>query len=78
MKLFDVGNGNLVSVERVVSIATTESMPIRRLIQDAKDEGRAIDVSCGKKTASVIFTDSDYLVLSAESVETIKERIDKL
>lgn len=49
MKLVDVGYGNLVSLERIVSIAATESMPIRRLIQDAKDAGRAIDVSCGKK-----------------------------
>lgn len=78
MKLVDVGFGNLVSVERIVSIAATESMPIRRLIQDAKDAGRAIDVSCGKKTASVVITDSEYVVLSADSVEAIKERIDNL
>ena len=78
MKLVDVGFGNLVAVERIVSIAKAESLPIRRLIQDAKDAGRAIDVSCGKKTASVVITDSEYFVLSADSVETIKERIDSL
>ncbi|MBQ0109080.1 MAG: DUF370 domain-containing protein [Clostridiales bacterium] len=71
MKLIDVGFNNYVSAERVISVASTESLPIRRLIQDAKNVGRVIDVSCGKKTKSVIITDSDHIICSAEEPEAI-------
>ena len=50
MKLIDVGFGNYVSAERIVTVASTDSLPVRRLVQDAKNDGRVIDVSCGKKT----------------------------
>lgn len=65
MKLIDVGNGNYVNAERVISIASPESLPIRRLIQDSKNAGRVIDVSCGKKTKSVLITDSEHIICSA-------------
>ncbi|HBL84014.1 MAG: hypothetical protein A2Y17_05750 [Clostridiales bacterium GWF2_38_85] len=75
MKLIDVGFGNSVSADRIVAIVTTDSLPIRRMIQDAKDTGRAIDVTCGKKTLAVLITDSDHLILSADDVESIKSKL---
>ena len=74
MKLFEVGFGNYVSNDRVVAIVSTDSLPIRRMIQDAKDSGRAIDTTCGKKTLSVVITDSDHLVLSPEEAAELMRR----
>ena len=71
MNFIDVGFGNYVSEERIVSIVSPESLPIRRLIQDTKNEGRAIDVSCGKKTKSVIITDSEHLILSSLTTDEL-------
>ena len=75
MDFIDVGFGNYVSKERIVSIVSPESLPIRRMIQDTKNEGRAIDVSCGKKTKSVIITDSEHLILSSLTTEELMEVI---
>ena len=76
MKLIDVGFGNLVSRDRIIAVVTTDSLPVRRMVQDAKDSGRVIDVTCGKKTLSVVITDSDHLVLSAEDAETLRQKIE--
>ena len=76
MKFINVGFGNMVSVERVVALANPDSAPIKRLIQDSKDDGRAIDVTCGRRTRSVIITDSDHVILSAIQTETIANRLD--
>ncbi|MBQ4317186.1 MAG: DUF370 domain-containing protein [Clostridia bacterium] len=77
MKLIDAGFGNYVNRGRIVSVVSPESLPIRRLVQDAKNAGRLIDVSCGKKTKSVIITDSDHIICSAyepdEIVKTVEE-----
>ena len=75
VKFVDVGNGNFVSVSRVVSVVTPDSLPVRRLMQDAKNAGRAIDITCGKKTKSVIITDSDHYIFSAEDSVLIAERM---
>ena len=75
MMLIDVGFGNYVSAERIITVATVDSMPIRRLVQDAKNVGRVIDVSSGKKTKSVILTDSEHLILSAEETEILAQKI---
>ena len=71
MKLFDAGFGNYINADRIISIVSTDSLPVRRLIQDAKNAGRMIDVSCGKKTKSVLITDSDHVICSAEEPEAI-------
>lgn len=76
MKFINVGFGNMVSAERVVALANPDSAPIKRLIQDSKDDGRAIDVTCGRRTRSVIITDSDHVILSAIQTETIANRLD--
>jgi regulator of extracellular matrix RemA (YlzA/DUF370 family) len=75
IKFVDVGNGNFVSVQRVVSVVTPDSLPVRRLMQDAKNAGRAIDITCGKKTKSVVITDSDHYIFSAEDSSVIIERM---
>ncbi len=76
MRFINVGFGNMVSAERVVALASPDSAPIKRLIQDSKDDGRAIDVTCGRRTRSVIITDSDHVILSAIQTETIANRLD--
>jgi len=76
MKFINVGFGNMVAVERVVALASPDSAPIKRLIQDAKDDGRVIDVSCGRRTRAVIVTDSEHVILSAIQTETIANRLD--
>lgn len=65
----------MVSAGRIIAIASPDSAPIKRLVQDAKEENRAIDVSCGRRTRSVIITDSDHVVLSAIQAETIINRL---
>lgn len=75
MKLVDIGGGSYVSAGRVVAVLSPDSLPVRRLVQDAKNEGRVIDVSCGKKTRAVIVTDSEHIVLSAEEPEVLEERM---
>ena len=75
MKFINVGFGNMVAAERVVAVVSPDSTPIKRLIQDAKDSGRAIDVTCGKRTRAVIITDSEHVVLSALKSETISNRL---
>lgn len=75
MRLISVGFGNSVAAERVVAIVSPESAPIKRLMQDAKDAGRTIDVSCGRKTRSVIITDSEHVILSALQSETLMGRL---
>ena len=77
MKFINVGFGNMVAAERVVALASPDSAPVKRLIQDAKDDGRAIDVTCGSRTRSVIVPDSEHVILSAIQTETIANRLDE-
>ena len=75
MKFINIGFGNMVSAGRIVAIAAPDSAPIKRLVQDARDDGRVIDVSCGRRTRAVIITDSDHVILSAIQTETITNRL---
>ena len=77
MKLINIGFGNIVSANRIVSIVSPDSAPIKRMVQEAKDNKTAIDATYGRKTRAVIVTDSGHLVLSAIQPETIAGRIDK-
>ncbi len=77
MKLINIGFGNTVSAEKIVAIVNPDAAPIKRLVQEAKDNKTAIDATCGRKTRAVIVTDSNYLVLSAIQPETIAARMDK-
>lgn len=75
MKFVNIGFGNVVSANRVVTLVSPESAPIKRLVQDAREAGRIIDVTCGRRTRSVIITDSDHVILSAIQVETVSNRL---
>ena len=76
MKFINIGFGNMVAANRVVALASPDSAPIKRLVQDAKDDGRVIDVTCGRRTRAVIITDSEHVLLSAIQTETISNRLD--
>ena len=76
MKFINVGFGNMVALERIVALVSPDSAPITRLVQDSKDEGRVIDVTCGRRTRAVIITDSELVILSAIQTETIANRMD--
>ena len=76
MKFINIGFGNMVAADRVVVIANPDSAPIKRLIQDSKEAGLAIDVTCGRRTRSVIITDSERVILSAIQTETVANRLD--
>ena len=65
----------MVSAARIVAIASPDSAPIKRLVQDAKDDNRVIDVSCGRRTRAVIITDSEHVILSAIQTETLTNRL---
>ena len=76
MKFINIGFGNMVAANRMVALVSPDSAPVKRLIQDAKDEGRTIDVTCGRRTRAVIITDSEHVILSAIQAETIANRLD--
>ncbi|MGM9642771.1 MAG: DUF370 domain-containing protein [Eubacteriales bacterium] len=76
MKFISIGYGNSVAAERIVALVSPESAPVKRLIQDAKEQARVIDVSCGHKTRSVIVTDSEHVILSALTTEKIALRLE--
>ncbi len=77
MQLVNIGFGNIVSAERIVAIVSPESAPIKRLIQEAKDEKNAVDATYGRRTRAVLIMDSGHIILSAVQPETVGGRIDK-
>ena len=77
MQLVNIGFGNIVSAERIVAIVSPESAPIKRMVQEAKDEGMAIDATYGRRTRAVLIMDSGHIILSAVQPETVGGRIDK-
>lgn len=76
MKLINIGFGNIVSAERIISIVSPESAPIKRIIQEAKDSKMAIDATYGRRTRSVIIMDSGHVILSAVQPETVAGRVE--
>ena len=75
MKFINIGFGNMVNAGRIVAIASPDGAPIKRLVSDAKEDNRVIDVSCGRRTRAVIITDSEHVILSAIGAETITNRL---
>ncbi|MBQ6633082.1 MAG: DUF370 domain-containing protein [Ruminococcus sp.] len=76
MQLINIGVGNLVSSLKVVAVVSPESAPIKRMIQEAREKGMLIDATYGRKTRTVIVTDSDHIILCAVTPETIGSRAD--
>ncbi len=75
MRFINVGFNNMLNASRVIALVSSDSAPSKRLIQDAKDSGRAVDCTCGRKTRCVIITDSDHVILSALQSETVASRL---
>ena len=74
-KVINVGYGNNVNIDKVLAIVNAESSPSRRLIKNAKEKGLVVDATEGNKTAAIIVMESDKVVLSAISADTIRKRI---
>lgn len=74
MTLLNIGYSNMVACEHIVAIIGSDTSPAKRLIGEAKESGRLIDATCGKRTLSVIVTDSDHVILSALSPEALCRR----
>jgi hypothetical protein len=77
MQLVNVGFGNIVSANRIITIVSPESAPIKRMVQEAKDSKIAVDATCGRRTRAVVIMDSGHIILSAIQPETIAGRLDK-
>lgn len=75
MKLINIGFGNMVNAGRLVAIVSPGSAPIKRIVQDARDSGRLIDATYGRRTRAVLITDSDHVILSAVQPETVANRL---
>lgn len=76
MKLINVGYGNMVAVSHIIAIVSPDSAPIKRMVQDAKERGNAIDATFGRRTKAVIITDSDHIILSAIQPRHIANRLE--
>ena len=76
IKLINIGFGNIVSANRIISIVSPESAPIKRMVQEAKDNKTAVDATYGRRTRAVIIMDSNHVVLSAVQPETVAGRFE--
>ena len=74
MQLINIGFGSMVAAGRVLSIMDPDSAPIKRVIQEAKERGMLVDASYGRKTQAVILMDTDHVILSAMTPETLAQR----
>lgn len=77
MQLINIGFGNIVSANRIIAIVSPDSAPIKRMVQEAKDSGQAVDATYGRRTRAVIIMDSGHIILSAVQPETVAGRLDK-
>ena len=75
MKLINIGYGNLISQERIIAIVPPESAPIKRRIQENRDNPLLIDATAGRRTRSVIFMDDGHFILSALQPDTLQNRL---
>ncbi len=74
IKLINIGFGNIVSANRIIAVVSSESAPIKRLIQEARDKGLLIDATYGRRTRAVIITDSQHVILTPVQPETVANR----
>ena len=77
MKLINIGFGNMINAERIIAVVSPDSAPIKRMVQEGKERGTVIDASFGRKTRAVIVTDSDHIILSYLTAETVSNRINE-
>ena len=77
MKLINIGFGSMVNSSRIVAVVNPDSAPVKRIAQEAKEKGCAVDATYGRKTKSVIITDTAHVILSAIPTETIANRLNE-
>lgn len=77
MQLLNIGFGNIVSEDKIIAIVSPESAPIKRIVQEAKDNKTAVDATLGRKTRAVLIMNSGHIILSALQPETIAARVEK-
>ena len=75
IKLVNIGFGNIVAANRIISIISPESAPIKRIIQEARDKGMLVDATYGRRTRAVVVVDSGHIILSAVQPETEANRL---
>lgn len=75
MRLINIGFGNTVNADRVIAVVSADSAPIKRIIREAEDKGNLINATYGRRTRTVIVTDSDHVILSALQTETVAARL---
>lgn len=75
IKLVNIGFGNIVAANRIISIISPESAPIKRIIQEARDKGMLVDATYGRRTRAVVVVDSAHIILSAVQPETVANRL---
>ena len=75
IKLINIGFGNIVAANRIISIISPESAPIKRITQEARDKGLLVDATYGRRTRAVVVTDSGHIILSAVQPETVANRL---
>lgn len=75
MKFINIGFGNVIHAQRIIAVVSPDSAPIKRMVQEGKDRGIVIDASFGRKTRAVIVMDSDHIILSYLTAETLANRI---
>ncbi len=76
MKLLNIGYGNFVQADKIIAIVSPDAAPVKRIVQESKDRSMCIDATSGRKTRSVIITDSEHVVLSALQTETVAARME--
>ena len=76
IQLVNIGYGNVVAAPRVVAVVSPDSAPMKRLKDDARERGKLVDATQGRRTRSILVTDTDHVILSALSSETIAERLE--
>ncbi len=77
MKIINIGFNNSVMLDKIVAVSASEAAPMKRLREEARRQGRLLDVTNGRKTRSVIVTDSNHVILSGIEPETLADRIRK-
>ena len=75
IKLVNIGFGNIVAANRIISIISPESAPIKRIIQEARDKGMLVDATYGRRTRAVVVVDSGHIILSVVQPETVANRL---
>jgi extracellular matrix regulatory protein A len=75
VKLLNIGYGNLVVASRIIAVVSPNASPVRRMRDEARERGKLVDATQGRKTRSVIVADSDHVILSAVQAETLLTRL---